>query len=321
MPSDASKHHGVAQAGHLVRMDYDLWAEGGGRSDLIDTTHEEVAQTANIPSSPGNPWGPRPHLIGGDYFPTGIEAALMGLKVGEEMEKEFPPADAFGERDPNLIELFSMREVSRLPEMRREDAHLDVGTVLTIEGRRGRVVTLTQARVRVDFNPAFAGRKVRGKFRVTELISEPVDQVRAIVELQYGRASEFQIAIHEKVVTLTVPDRSKFDISWMAAKPRVIDRIRSQVAPHSIRVVEEYVTPVPDKSEKGEASERGESSAPTEKAEKEAPAEKAAEPAKTSGHEKVVDHGKSAEHHKTPRDEKAVAHEKSGDHFKTPGPP
>jgi len=301
-------------------MDYDLWAEGGGRSDLIDTTHEEVAQTANIPSSPGTPWGARPHLIGGDYFPTGIEAALVGLKVGEEMEKEFPPADAFGERDPNLIELFSMREVSRLPEMRREDAHLDVGTVLTIEGRRGRVVTLTQARVRVDFNPAFAGRKVRGKFRVTELISDPVDQVRAIVELQYGRAAEFQIAIHEKVVTLTVPDRSKFDISWMAAKPRVIDRIRSQVAPHSIRVVEEYVTPVPEKPEKGEPSEKAEASAPAEKAEKEAPAEKAAEPAKTSGHEKAVDHGKSAEHHKTPRDEKTVGHEKSGDHFKTPGP-
>jgi FKBP-type peptidyl-prolyl cis-trans isomerase 2 len=317
MPSETSKHHGVAQSGHLVRLDYDLWAEGGGRTELVDTTHEEVAQTANVPASPGMQWGPRPHLIGGDYFPTGIENALVGLKVGEEVEKEFAPADAFGERDPNLIELFSMREISRLPEMRREDAHLDVGTVLTIEGRRGRVVTLTQARVRVDFNPAFAGRKVRGKFKVTDLISEPVDQVRAIVELQYGRAAEFQIAIHEKVVTLTVPDRSKFDISWMAAKPRVIDRIRSQVAPQSIKVVEEYVTPAPEKAEKAPKAEATEGS---DKGAKDAPAEKGAEPPKSSEREKVVDHGKSAEHHKTPRDEKAVGHEKSADHFKTPGP-
>ncbi|HXQ48612.1 MAG TPA: hypothetical protein VN842_02380 [Thermoplasmata archaeon] len=323
MPSETTKHHGVAQPGHLVRLDYDLWAEGGGRSDLIDTTHEEVAQTANVPSTPGTAWGPRPHLVGGDYFPTGIENALTGLKVGEEVEKEFTPADAFGERDPNLIELFSMREVSRLPEMRREDAHLDIGTVLTIEGRRGRVVTLTQARVRVDFNPAFAGRKVRGKFRVTELISDPVDQVRAIVELQYGRAAEFQIAIHEKVVTLTVPDRSKFDISWMAAKPRIIDRIRSQVSPHSIKVVEEYHTPVAEKagaSEKAETSAKGESTDKVEKTDTEAAAEKPAEHAKGEEHGKVVDHGKSAEHHRTPRDEKAVGHEKSSDHFKTPGP-
>lgn len=311
MPSETSKHHGVAQSGHLVRLDYDLWAEGGGRTDLIDTTHEETAQTAHVPSTPGTPWGPRPHLIGGDYFPTGIENALVGLKLEDEVEKEFAPADAFGERDPNLIELFSMHEVSRLPEMRKEDAHLDLGTVLTIEGRRGRVVTLTQARVRVDFNPAFAGRKVRGKFKITELISEPVDQVRAIVELQYGRAAEFHIGIHEKVVTLTVPDRSKFDISWMAAKPRIIDRIRSQIAPHSIKVVEEYVTPVPEKSEKGEKAE---------KTDTEIAPEKISEHSKGGDHQKVVDHGKSAEHHKTPRDEKAVGHEKSSDHFKTPGP-
>ncbi len=317
MPSETSKHHGVAQSGHLVRLDYDLWAEGGGRTDLIDTTHEEVAQTAKVPATPGTQWGPRPHLIGGEYFPTGIETALVGLKLGEEVEKEFAPADAFGERDPNLIELFSMHEVSRLPEMRREDAHLDIGTVLTIEGRRGRVVTLTQARVRVDFNPAFAGRKVRGKFRVTELITEPVDQVRAIVDLQYGRAAEFQIAIHEKVVTLTVPERSKFDISWMASKPRVIDRIRAQLAPHSIKVVEEYVTPTPEKAEK---SEKSETTVPAEKAPVEAGAETTAEHHKGGDHEKSVDHGKSTEHHKTPRDEKAVGHEKSADHFKTPGP-
>jgi FKBP-type peptidyl-prolyl cis-trans isomerase 2 len=320
MPSETSKHHGAAQSGHLVRLDYDLWAEGGGRTELIDTTHEEVAQTANVPAPAGASWGPRPHLIGGEYFPAGIESALVGLKVGEEVEKEFAPTDAFGERDPNLIELFSMHEISRLPEMRREDAHLDLGTVLTIEGRRGRVVTLTQARVRVDFNPPYSGRKVRGKFKVTDLISEPVDQVRAIVELQYGRAAEFQIAIHEKVVTLTVPDRSKFDISWMASKPRVIDRIRAQLAPHTIKVVEEYVTPVSEKAGKAEKGEKGAESEKAEKPAKEPADEKAAEHHKPADHTKVVDHGKSAEHHKTPKDEKAVGHEKSADHFKTPGP-
>jgi FKBP-type peptidyl-prolyl cis-trans isomerase 2 len=316
MPSETSKHHGGAQTGHLVRLDYDLWAEGGGRTDLIDTTHEEIAQAANVPPSAGTTWGARPHLIGGDYFPAGIESALVGLKVGEEIEKEFAPADAFGERDPNLIELFSMHEVSRLPEMRREDAHLDLGTVLTIEGRRGRVVTLTQARVRVDFNPPFSGRKVRGKFKVTELIADPVDQVRAIVELQYGRAAEFHIAIHEKTVTLTVPDRSKFDISWMASKPRVIDRIRAQIAPHVIKVVEEYVTPTPEKGEKAVAAEKSDTPA----AEKASEPTKPTEHAKSSEHAKVADHGKSAEHHKTPKDEKAVGHEKSADHFRNPGP-
>ncbi len=248
MPSEAATPHGVTKSGDLVHLEYDLWAEGGGRTDLIDTTHEEVAQKANASTPEGTKWGPRPHVIGGEYFPGAIEATLVGAKVGEELVREFAPADAFGERDPNLIELFSMHEISRLPEMRREDAHLDLGTVLTIEGRRGRVVTLTAARVRVDFNPPYAGRKVRGTFKVLDRITEPAEQVRGILELQYGRGAEFHIETHEKTITIKIPDRSKFDISWMATKPRVIDRIRTTLHPQVIRLVEEYVTPAPEKA-------------------------------------------------------------------------
>ncbi len=267
MPSEAAPPHGVTKAGDLVHLEFDLWAEGGGRTDLIDTTHEEVAQKANAETPAGTKWGPRPHLIGGEYFPGAIEAALADVAVGEEVVREFAPADAFGERDPNLIELFSMHEVSRLPEMRREDAHLDLGTVLTIEGRRGRVVTLTAARVRVDFNPPYAGRKVRGTFKVLDRITEPAEQVRGILELQYGRGSEFHIETHEGTITIKVPDRSKFDISWMATKPRVIDRIRTTLHPHAIRLVEEYLTPKPetpgDDAKDAPKGKTGESKEPT----------------------------------------------------------
>jgi FKBP-type peptidyl-prolyl cis-trans isomerase 2 len=255
MPSESHPAHpssDVTQSGDLVRIEYDLWSELGGKTELLDTTHEEVAQKANVPTPEGFTWGPRPHQIGGDRFPTGIENALVGLKIGEEAEREFAPAEAFGERDPNLIELYSMHQVERLPEMRREDAHLDIGTVLTIEGRRGRVVSLTAARVRVDFNPPFAGRKVRGKFKIDERIEEPAAQVRAILELQYGRSAEFGVEAHEKTITLKLPERSKFDISWMAAKPRVVDRLRTHLHPHTIRIVEEYVTPVSEKKEEAE---------------------------------------------------------------------
>ncbi len=242
-------------AGDLVRLDFDLWAEGGGKTELLDTTREEVAQEANVPKVEGRTWGPRPHEIGGDFFPAGIETSLVGLPVGDEVTREFAPAEAFGERDPNLIELFTMHEIERLPEMRREDAHLDLGTVLTINGRRGRVVTLTAARVRVDFNPPFAGRKVRGRFRVTERITEPAEEIRAIVELQYGRSKEFKVETDGKTITLQVPDLSRYDLRWINAKPRVVDRLRQKLKPHAIRIVEEYVTPVEKKEKEAPAAE------------------------------------------------------------------
>lgn len=262
----ASSSPGVTQSGDLVRLDYDLWSEIGDRTELLDTTHEEVAQKEKVAETEGRTWGPRPHQIGGEYFPAGIENALVGLTVGEEVRRDFTPADAFGERDPKLIELFSMHEIERLPEMRREDAHLDVGTVLTIEGRRGRVVSMTAARVRVDFNPPFSGRKVKGTFRVIERITDPVAQVRAILELQYGRSGEFHVERHDKTLTLKLPERSKFDIGWMAAKPRVIDRIRTYLHPESIRIVEEYVTPIPEKKAEAPPAEASATGGTTEAA-------------------------------------------------------
>jgi len=269
----------ITEKGDLVRLEFDLWTEMGGKPELLETTHEELAQKENVRLE-GRTWGPRAHEVGGEYFPAGIETSLVGVAVGEEVAREYTPAEAFGERDPNLIELFSMHEIQRLPEMRREDAHLDIGTTLTIEGRRGRVVSLTAARVRVDFNPPFAGRKVRGTFKVTERISEPAEKALSVIELQYGRSAEFHVEVHEKTVTLKVPDRTKFDIAWMASKPRVIDRLRTHLHPQTIRIVEEYVTPAPEKKEGAEAAKTTAAEKPSEPPPPppEAPAETPAKP-------------------------------------------
>lgn len=276
---------GVTKSGDLVLLDYELWAEGAGRSELVDTTREEVAQAAKISVPEGHKFAPKPHLIGGDYFPGGIENSLVGQRVGAEWEREFPAAEAFGERDPKLIELFSMHEISRLPEMRREDAELDVGTVLTINGRRGRVVTLTAARVRVDFNPAYAGRKVRGKFKLLEAVTAPVDQAQAIIDLTYGHGKDFAVELHQGVLTVKVPDRSKFDFGWAAAKPRVIDQLRLHIKPSSIKIVEEFVTPAPKEAAKEPSKE-----AAKETAAKGAAAE---EPAKAEGTKPAGGHAHS----------------------------
>jgi len=241
--SSASETARPLAAGDLVLLDYDIWAEGGGRSELVGTTHAEVAQAAQVPIAEGQEYAPQPHLLGGDEFPSGLENALLAAPIGTAVEKEFDPADSFGERDPKLIELFGMHEIARLPEMKREDAHLDLGTVLTIEGRRGRVVSLTAARVRVDFNHPYAGKKVRAKFTVLERIAEPSARVRALIELTYGRGKEFHIEVRGDHVTLKVPERAKFDARWILAKPALVDRIRSQLKPEKITIAEEYVTP------------------------------------------------------------------------------
>jgi hypothetical protein len=80
-------------------------------------------------------------------------------------------------------------------------------------------------------------------FKVVERLTEAEDQARAVVDLAYGRGKEFGVKVHQHVITLKVPDRAKFDLGWFAAKPRLIDRLRTTLKPKSIDIVEEYVTP------------------------------------------------------------------------------
>ncbi len=247
MPSSnpsAPPGDGSPAPGALVEIDYELWSESAsGERELVDTTRAEVASKAGVPAPEGFAFGPRPHRCGGDTFPSGIEAAIRSAAPGTEFSREFSPAEAFGERDPKLIELFSMHEISRLPEMRRPDADLRPGTILTIGGRQGRVVTVTAARVRVDFNPPLAGRKIHGSFRILKEITDPVEKVRALLGIEYGHGPEFRIEKKGSDFSIIVPERSKFDFRWMAAKPRLIEAIRSQVAPTTLSLIEEYVSP------------------------------------------------------------------------------
>ena len=81
-------------------------------------------------------------------------------------------------------------------------------------------------------------------------MTAPVEQAQALIDLTYGHGSDFQVEVHSGVLTLHVPDRSKFDFGWAAAKPRVIDQLRTHLKPTSIKVVEEYVTPSPKEAAK-----------------------------------------------------------------------
>jgi FKBP-type peptidyl-prolyl cis-trans isomerase 2 len=241
------------KAGDLVLLDYELWAEGPDHPELVDTTREEVARKAEAKLPEGHRFQAQPHLIGGEFFPAGIEAALVGARLEEDVRKEFAPGEAFGERDPKLIELFSRERIARLPEMRREDAELHIGTALTIDGRRGRVTLLTAGRVRVDFNPELAGRKIRGEFKALKRIEAPVERATAVIDLTYGHGQEFDVKVHDGIVTLKVPERTKFDFAWTVAKPRLIDQMRSRLAPKAIHIVEEYVTPAAGEKAEGAA--------------------------------------------------------------------
>ncbi|HEV2230754.1 MAG TPA: hypothetical protein VGS18_01015, partial [Thermoplasmata archaeon] len=81
-----------------------------------------------------------------------------------------------------------------------------------------------------------------------------------------GHGPSFEVKLHQGVVTVHLPDRTKFDFAWMAAKPRIIDRIRSHLKPKSIHLVEEYATPT-EPAPAPKASESADEASPPPKSE------------------------------------------------------
>ncbi len=263
---------GPVQKGDLVLLDYELWSEFGGKRELLDTTRESAAKEAKAETPANALFRPRPHVVGRELFAGSlgkIESALEGVPIGKEVEKEFSPAEAFGERDPDLVESFSIQKISRLPEMRREDAHLDLGTVLTIEGRSGRVSLITAGRVKVDFNRPQAGRKVQFKFQVLEKVTDPPRVATTVLDMEYGKGEEFPVQVEGAEVTIRLPDRVLFDLNWLVAKSRVIEDLRSLLKLQKITFVEEHKTPAP-KPAAGAAAPAA-PSAPTDSPKTEAP--------------------------------------------------
>lgn len=188
------------QKGDVVKLRYTGKIKETG--EIFDTTDEEVAKEAGIYKEEGV-YGPVPIAVGAGHVIKGLDEALEGLEVGKEYEIELPPEKGFGPRDPKLIKTFTLGQFRRQGIMPFPGMPVEIETE---SGRklRGRVLTVSGGRVRVDFNHPYAGKHLVYKVEVVEKIEDPIEKVRALVELRIPRLNTEKIIIEvgEKDVTV-----------------------------------------------------------------------------------------------------------------------
>jgi FKBP-type peptidyl-prolyl cis-trans isomerase SlyD len=130
----------VVQDGAVVSLAYTLKLANG---EVID--YSEVDD-------------PLEYLHGAENIIPGLERELTGLHVGDARDAEVQPADAYGDYDPDEVEVV---ERAMLPK----DMPLQLGTVLAIQDDEGNlseaVVRAISAKdVTLDFNHPLAGQKL-----------------------------------------------------------------------------------------------------------------------------------------------------------------
>ena len=122
-----------------------------------------------------------PVILKPGFIIKGLEEALLEMNVNEKKTVEIPPEKAFGIRDPKLVRLVP------LTEFRKHNTKPQPGMFIQADNMRGRVLSVSGGRVRVDFNNPFpvsygTFTKVLGEIARDRSVISQEEAVRKTVE-------------------------------------------------------------------------------------------------------------------------------------------
>ncbi len=248
------------EKGSIIQLDYDLWLVEN--NELFETTNEELAKEHNIHNEDAT-YKPIATIIGAEKVIKGLDEDLLKAEKGKDYELEIPPDQAYGERDPKLVELHSKREIQRLPEFRKGDVSPQVGMQITLKNKICTITAITAGRVRVDFNNRLAGRTLKYKYKIVDVAEKPKAKVQSILNMHFGKPGDFEINISKDEAEITLPDICKYDLSWFQTKYRVVSDLREHTGINTVKFLEIYLkkkeeAKVEEKGDEGEASDKPE---------------------------------------------------------------
>ena len=176
--------------------------------ELFETTYEEVAIEGDLYDE-NKLYKPLPVVVGGNQLLPALEKELIGLDVGDSKTIEVEAEDAFGHRDPSLIQLVPMRE------FKKQGMTPVPGMKIQSEGAVGKILTVNGGRVKVDFNHELAGKDLIYDVEIDEIIEDDEDKIKSMIELHYANpnvdVNNTEIDIVDGVVNIKLDELSKFD--------------------------------------------------------------------------------------------------------------
>lgn len=226
------------EEGQIIRLSYDMWLENV--DGVFDTTDRDRASESGI-FNPQHHYGPIVAVVGAGRLVPGLEKAVKETKkAGEWQEVTLQAADAFGPRDPKLIETVPMQR------FKTSKVKPTLGARITYKNKSATITRVAGGRVWVDTNSPLAGREVKYRFQVEELIEDPAARIEALIELGYRQGTPFEVTLDGKTVDIIVPDQVKYDQQWPLSKFRISHDIGRFTDVEKVRFIEEYTTAAPE---------------------------------------------------------------------------
>ncbi|HLC51208.1 MAG TPA: peptidylprolyl isomerase [archaeon] len=117
-----------------------------------------------------------PIVLDSDWIWPALNDAIKEMKVGDEKTIELEPEKTFGPRMPELIKMVPERE------FKKHDTEPMPGMWITADNMRGKVLSVSGGRVRVDFNHPLAGKVLVYSIKIKQDVENFDDKVKCIVD-------------------------------------------------------------------------------------------------------------------------------------------
>ena len=176
--------------------------------EVFDTTYDEIAQEAGI-FDENKTYKAIPIVVGGNHLLPAIEEAIKGLEAGETKHIEVDSDNAFGPRDPKLIQLVPMKE------FKKQGMTPVRGMKITADAGTGKIISVNGGRVKVDFNHELAGKNLEYDVSVVEVIEDDEEKIKSMIELHYSYPNmdldKTEIKIDGDKVSIKLDEITRFD--------------------------------------------------------------------------------------------------------------
>ncbi|MCD6434083.1 MAG: peptidylprolyl isomerase [Candidatus Diapherotrites archaeon] len=196
------------EKGSYVEIEYELYAE-----------NEEITkQNAKI-------------IAGNNEIIAGIDEALEGMEEGNEKKLLLKPEKAFGLRSNELIRIIPIKN------FHEQKINPFPGLIIDANGLKGKVISVSGGRVKVDFNHPLANKEIEAKIKVKKIFSnkEAVEEICKEI-LSNEILKEFKLNWNVKLnngnvkVEIELPptiDIEKWNSFWKEIKKIIEERIRA----------------------------------------------------------------------------------------------
>ena len=239
----------------FVKMDYTGRVKETG--DVFDTTVEEVAKEAGV-FNEEKEYKPMILAVGSTQLIPLLHDEIKKLEVGDKQTVDVPCEQAFGKRDPSLIQLIPMKE------FKRQDIKPFVGMPISSNGNTGIVRTISGGRVRVDFNHELAGKDITYEIEIIDTIEDNDEKIKGLIEVYYGNPNldieKTEIDIEDGVAKIKLDQLAGFEQRSVQevtlSKFRVAREAYENIDEiDKVQFVEEYEQP-PEEEEDEEVPEK-----------------------------------------------------------------